>query len=121
MITHGESDDLAIGKAILFQCRYDRSPLARMSAFMEQFPYKSCRRRQFDNWDRVDDRDDVKAFIRRMREKAQRERESSSSVTSAMAVSGPGKPKKRLSDKMTLTEKGITHILMYKGWPIRDD
>lgn len=75
-----------------------------MKAFMEQFPYKSCKRRQIDDWDRVDDRDDVKAFIRRMREKAAREREIS--VTSAMSVSGVGKPKKRLSDKMTITEKG---------------
>ena len=77
-----------------------------MKAFMEQFPYKSCKRRQIDDWDRVDDRDDVKAFIRRMREKAAREREASASVTSAMSVSGVGKPKKRLSDKMTITEKG---------------
>lgn len=76
-----------------------------MKAFMEQFPYKSCKRRQIDDWDRVDDRDDVKAFIRRMREKAAREREASASVTSAMSVSGVGKPKKRLSDKMTITEK----------------
>lgn len=74
-----------------------------MKAFMEQFPYKSCKRRQFDDWDRADDQDDVKAFIRRMREKAAREREAS--VTSAMSVSGVGKPKKRLSDKMTITEK----------------
>ena len=77
---------------------------------MEQFPYKSCRRRQLDEWQRVDDRDDVKAFIRRIREKAAREREASASVTSLMSVSGVGKPKKRLSDKMTLTEKENQHF-----------
>ena len=77
---------------------------------MEQFPYKSCRRRQLDEGQRVDDRDDVKAFIRRIREKAAREREASASVTSAMSVSGVGKPKKRLSDKMTLTEKESQHF-----------
>ena len=83
---------------------------------MDQFPYKSCRRRRFDDWDRVDDKDDVKAFIRRMREQATREREAPAASTpaaSAMSVSGMGKPKKRLSEKMTITEKE-SDILMIR-------
>ena len=75
---------------------------------MDQFPYKSCRRRRFDDWGRVDDKDDVKAFIRRMREQTTRERETaaSTSAASAVSVSGLREPKKRLrSEKMTITEK----------------